>query len=85
MDNDNKAEGKAAQATIEANAPDGDVSEPNTEGPGDVYYGRRQELRETMTSAEVNEVEEGLKADGKLFESKTETKTVKAKGAAKTS
>ena len=59
-----------ARDLVEANrADDEGAEEPNTEGPGAVYYGRRQKLRsEGKTSEEVNEIEEGLREEGTLYE-----------------
>lgn len=42
----------------------------STDGPGAVYFGRRQRLRneEGMSSAEVNAIEADLKEQGKLYD-----------------
>lgn len=48
------------------------VEEASTDGPGAVYYGRRQELRQSgKTSEEVNAIEANLAKKGELFKDKT--------------
>jgi len=59
--------------SLDADAPV--VEEASTDGPGAVYYSRRQELRQSgKTSEEVNAIEAGLAKKGKLFEDTTTTK-----------
>jgi len=57
------------QAGSSDEAQDALQDEPSTDGPGAVYYGRRQAMRQGgMSSEEANEREEELREDGKLFD-----------------